>query len=562
MTIDPRPIDSIFTDIQSQLLDSINKLTNFVRGTFNDAFLRSYADQIREAEIKALAVQLSAYPEYAGKELTEDDLQELGIENVSPAELNRYVQPRDLDKLAEIVGIDREQGRRATGEVTFTVTDDQVEIREGFVVSTEPDSSGESLRFQCDVNESGAIEADTVATKEPDKGETIVSVPVIAEDIGEQFNVGRNTLTVLPEQIPGVISVTNTVAISGGADPESTESLRERTKQAVFQTSGGGTRAGVVGAVQSETDFDLDVSVSENVDSERPVEVVADVTPNSAEADTIQSIIEDARPIGVKHELVTPTIINTGVTTEVRGDTVDTQFITQVLTEYIETINFGDRLSDSVLTSQLLSSVSNLTSVATINTVFESVTDERHTYTGAQTLSFNKSPFGVVNNEAHQYLSDTTTYELRFDEIDDTTVDVQTVVDGNKVTLTQGSDYTVVDTNSSGSFDGIALLTESGGRIPDTGAVLDISYTHSNVTVTDVSSDDQTFVAGTDYQIADTDGDGISDGIEWLSDGSKPATDTVIIVSYRPKRSVDGGYQTENREKLTATDANMIVDVI
>lgn len=560
MTIDPRPIDSIFTDIQSQLLDSINKLTNFVRGTFNDAFLRSYADQIREAEIKALAVQLSAYPEYAGKELTEDDLQELGIENVSPAEINTYIQPRDLDKLAEIVGIEREQGRRATGEVTFTVTDDQVEIREGFVVSTEPDSSGDSLRFQCDVNDSGAIEADTVATTEPDQGETIVSVPVIAEDIGERYNVGRNTLTTLPEQIPGVISVTNTVAISGGTDPESTESLRERTKQAVFQTSGGGTRDGVVGAIQSETDFDVDISVSENVDSDRPVEIVADVTSNSAEADTIRSVIEDARPIGVEHVLVTPTIINTGVTSEIRGGNVDIQFVTQVLTEYIETVNFGDRLSDSVLTSRLLSSVSNLTSVATVNTVFESVTDERHTYTGAQTLSFDKSPFGVVNNEAHQYQSGVTTYELRFDNIDETTVDVQTVVGGNKVTLTQGSDYTVVDTDSSGSFDGIELL--SSGRTPDTSAILDVSYTHSNATVTEVSTTDQTFVAGTDYQIADTDGDGIPDGIEWLSDGSKPAPDALVSVSYRPQRSVDGGYQTGNREKLTATDNNVTVDVI
>lgn len=560
MTIDPRPIDSIFTDIQSQLLDSINKLTNFVRGTFNDAFLRSYADQIREAEIKALAVQLSAYPEYAGKELTESDLQELGIENVSPAEINTYIQPRDLDKLAEIVGIEREQGRRATGEVTFTVTDDQVEIREGFVVSTEPDSSGESLRFQCDVNDSGAIEADTVATTEPDQGETVVSVPVIAEDIGEQYNVGRNTLTTLPEQIPGVISVTNTVAISGGTDPEGTESLRERTKQAVFQTSGGGTRDGVVGAIQSETDFDLDISVSENVDSDRPVEIVADVTSNSAEADTIRSVIEDARPIGVEHVLVTPTIINTGVTSEIRGGNVDIPFVTQVLTEYIETVNFGDRLSDSVLTSRLVSSVSNLTSVATVNTVFESVTDERHTYTGAQTLSFDKSPFGVVNNEAHQYQSGVTTYELRFDGIDETTVDVQTVVGGNKVTLTQGSDYTVVDTDSSGSFDGIELL--SSGRTPDTSAILDVSYTHSNATVTEVSTTDQTFVAGTDYQIADTDGDGIRDGIEWLSGGSKPAPDALVSVSYRPQRSVDGGYQTGNREKLTATDGNVIVDVI
>lgn len=560
MTIDPRPIDSIFTDVQSQLLDSINKLTNFVRGTFNDAFLRSYADQIREAEIKALAVQLSAYPEYAGKELTEDDLQELGIENVSPEEINRYIQPRDLDKLAEIVGIEREQGRRATGEVTFTVTDDQVEIREGFVVSTEPDSSGESLRFQCDVNDSGAIEADTVATTEPDQGETVVSVPVIAEDIGEQYNVGRNTLTTLPEQIPGVISVTNTVAISGGTDPESTESLRERTKQAVFQTSGGGTRDGVVGAIQSETDFDVDISVSENVDSDRPVEIVADVTSNSAEADTIRSVIEDARPIGVEHVLVTPTIINTGVTSEIRGGNVDIPFVTQVFTEYIETVNFGDRLSDSVLTSRLLSSVSNLTSVATMNTVFESVTDERHTYTGAQTLSFDKSPFGVVNNEAHQYQSGVTTYELRFDNIDETTVDVQTVVGGNKVTLAQESDYTVVDTDSSGSFDGIELL--SSGRTPDTGAVLDVSYTHSNATVTEISTTDQTFVAGTDYQVADTDGDGIPDGIEWLSGGSKPAPDALVSVSYRPRRSVDGGYQTGNREKLTATDGNVIVDVI
>jgi len=51
MTIQPRDQDDVYESIRDQITSKISKVTNFVQGSFNRAFIGAYSDQIRESEI-------------------------------------------------------------------------------------------------------------------------------------------------------------------------------------------------------------------------------------------------------------------------------------------------------------------------------------------------------------------------------------------------------------------------------------------------------------------------------------------------------------------------------
>lgn len=559
MPIDPRSSDSIFNRIESDLVNSINKVTNFVSGSFNATFLSAYSSQIRETEIKALAVQLSAYPEYAGKELTEDDFEDLGITNVEPAEVNEYVKQSDLDQLAELVGVTREDGVKATGTVTFTVTDDEVTIPEGFPVATEPSGATDSLRFFCDVNESGSIESNSTDTVQPDPDETTVSVPVIAEFVGEQYNIGSGSITFLPSQLPGIVSVTNPFQITGGVGVESTESLRERTKDAVFRNSGGGTREGVIGAIQRETGFNASLSIRENFDrSPRVVEVIADVTSGSEREQTIKDIVERVRPVGVKHRVLSPTEINLRTIAELQADDISRPEIVELIEGYIQSISFGDLFTESVLTSQLFSADNNIQTVTGVNTAFTTISDERHVYTGDDTIRLEKSPFSTVTDEEYRYQSGKQTYSVMFDDIRPGTERVIALVDGTKKLLNkEANEYSLVDTDNDGKIDSIKLNTSVVQ--PDSESTIDFSYRHNNFSVDSVQTPSQTFEQGVDYEIADTDSDTHEDGIQWIDSGQTPDLNTKVAITYTTNRSLNNDYKTKNEEKLFINNPDITV---
>lgn len=559
MPIDPRSSDSIFDNIESELVSSINKLTNFVSGTFNSTLLDAYSSQIRETEIKALAVQLSAYPEYAGKEITQDDLDELGVTTVDPAEVNEYVKTRDLDKLAKLVGVTREDGVRATGSVVITVTDDQVTIPEGFTVATQPSGAQDPLRFFCDVNESGAIEDDGSDTVKPEPGETTVSVPIIAEFTGEQFNVGSGSITFIPSQLPGIISVTNPAQITGGIDVESTESLRKRTKNAVFRNSGGGTKEGVIGAVQNETEFNASLSIRENFNQNpRVVELIADVAADSEQEQKIENIVDRVRPVGVKHRVISPTNIKLKITTELQGRDIQPVIIEDLVESYVDTIRFGDLFSTSVLTSRLLSNTTTIQSVTATNVAFTQIEDERHQYTGSDTIRLEKSPFSTITDEQYRYQEGKSSYSLMFDDVIDDSERVIALIDGTKRLLDDSeaaNEYELVDSSGDGRLDTVRINTDN--IEPDTDSVLDFSYRHQNFSIDSVTTPSQTFTEGSDYEIADTDGDGHIDGIRWLSGGERPTQGEKVSVTYTTNRSLNNDYLTENEEKLQIIESDI-----
>jgi uncharacterized phage protein gp47/JayE len=126
-----------------------------------------------------------------------------------------------LELLAWAVDVERKVATKTTGQVLITKENSAVEtvIPAGIFVSTNP-INGVVYRVMT-----------TEQTTLP-SGVLSDLVPVVAEIAGAGHNLGPGYFSVLPEQITGVLSVSNTSdwILVAGADAESDESLRLRCR--------------------------------------------------------------------------------------------------------------------------------------------------------------------------------------------------------------------------------------------------------------------------------------------------------------------------------------------
>lgn len=115
----------------------------------------------------------------------------------------------DLDRIAAAYGLNRKPAAKATGAVTLTGTAGTV-IEAGTYVATE---GGLGFRTIADatIPEGGSVSAD-----------------VVAVEAGAAFNVAAGMVVVVPMTLVGVTGVTNSAAMSGGADVETDASFRDR----------------------------------------------------------------------------------------------------------------------------------------------------------------------------------------------------------------------------------------------------------------------------------------------------------------------------------------------
>lgn len=115
----------------------------------------------------------------------------------------------DLDRVAAAYGVTRKAAAAAVGEVTFTGTPGTV------IGSAVPVSTQAGFVFLTDA-------LATIAA-----GGT-VTVGVTAAQPGTRGNVSAGSVAVVPISVAGVDSVTNSAAMTGGADIEADSEFRER----------------------------------------------------------------------------------------------------------------------------------------------------------------------------------------------------------------------------------------------------------------------------------------------------------------------------------------------
>jgi len=143
-----------------------------------------------------------------------------------------------LDLLCALIGLRREFAKRATGVVTFSRSvagDTDYAIKSGTTVQTD---SSEPLRFE------------TTKGVTLTEGDLTVDAPVEAAEGGAEYNIGPNTLTVMPDPPTGLSDVTNTADTGGGTNRENDEDLRTRAKEELAEGSQASAPA-IINSVQS-----------------------------------------------------------------------------------------------------------------------------------------------------------------------------------------------------------------------------------------------------------------------------------------------------------------------
>jgi len=481
MVFEPRSREEIFEDVSASIRSESDQVTNFTPGSFNALLLNAYADEIRELELELLAAKLAGSVEYAGRTMTQSDLADLGIEGANPGDINRYMSDDHLDMLAENVGVEREEAEYARTELEFEVTGPDIEIEHGFRASTD---AGDNERlFYVDatgniIGSDGELRlgsSETVEAEETEDGDWVVYADAVAAEPGPRFNVPDNTITHIPNPRAGIISVTNTSAATGGDTSQTTESLRRDVSNALFESSVGGTRPGLEGALQREIGDDLDsLELIEFTDQEPPY---VDVLAEGGDQEDLVDSIREFRPLGIRHNLLRPASVGVGVGVDIIGDVNEASVVDE-----IEAILNGSEIGESLFWSSLVSRISSsffdIASISALNTVVDSVELEHIIYEdGTTEYEFNYAPFGRIRDE--QYL----VTQPRIDDGFELMYEAETSGDYEYVTVRARTDGTSRELDAGDEFtiDDDVLYIDSSIDL-DIDSVLTVDY------ITDVTS--------------------------------------------------------------------------
>ena len=194
-----------------------------------------------------------------------------------------------LDNVVALLGVHRNPAVNAAGKVTFGVKQPPlkpVPIPPGTQVA---DANGH-LFATLDTDAAIGLNSQTV------------TVNAVALDPGPQANVAANAITIMPTPPPGVDSVTNTDAFTGGQIAEGDDALRERAQHALDR-AGKGTLDAIKYAVKAIPNVE-DVEVRDHtLDGTIPLgEVHVYYSGGNSPTDlytSVQNVVNETRAAGI-----------------------------------------------------------------------------------------------------------------------------------------------------------------------------------------------------------------------------------------------------------------------
>jgi len=375
---DPETDGSIFDRIASTIA-SLSPITNFSVNSPERALISGVSDELRERQHELLSVQLSARVNFAGKTLSEEDLESLNVDasKVNLELLNSFQTDSDLDAVAARNGISRDPGSFASGSVTFQITSDAAVIPEETEVTTDPVGDDDPIRFA------------TTAEVAADSGDTQLTAPIEAVERGRAGNVGSGIITRIPSPPPlvgGDPVVTNPAATTGGENEESNAELRERTKNALVGSAGGGTTEGVEsGLVEAFDGLDLeDVLIDESASVQPGFEVVVDGGPSDA---ALKDEIDVLQPVAIEGTLVRPTDVTVDVTVSVTGSDIDTTAIEDSVVDLTSGLGLGGDVVRDQLIVAIMTADDDITGIDSLSTSANGAS-----FSGDKTIGPRESP--------------------------------------------------------------------------------------------------------------------------------------------------------------------------
>ncbi|GEM_PF-4208254 len=154
----------------------------------------------------------------------------------------------DLDRRMADYDLTRPAAVRASGTVAVTATGAGATVDKGVVFKTNPtDPTVPVKRYSVTAN------PDESDGSWPISASATVNVSVQAEEAGESGNTAANTIVAMDNQVAGVDSLTNEVALINGAPEANDDEFREYF-QAWLLSLSGGTRGDVLFSVKNYVD--------------------------------------------------------------------------------------------------------------------------------------------------------------------------------------------------------------------------------------------------------------------------------------------------------------------
>lgn len=470
ISIDPRTKDDIYQSLKNSLSGKISGLTNFAKTSFNYVWTQAFAEEQHKEEVAALAVQLSGWPKYSGKDITQEDLDDLGVTGATPEEVNKYIEQDHLDELAKVVGVTRGQGQPATGQVEIT-TSTATTVQQGTEFGTQPDSNGDFLKFET---------TEEVTTNSA----TTVTANIQAVNVGDEYNVGAGTITYLVNPSPGIDSVTNPSGTTGGTDVQSNASLRQDIQNAVIENSGGGTKAGMEAFIEDNTNA-IDVVIQEKFtgDTDHGNYPHGDVIALGGTDTEVNEAIDDSHPSAVEHILVRPNLYGVNVYPNLEGNNIDASGVEDDILNYFDNQLLGDNVFRDKIIQIIMNSDTDIDNIASLDI---EINEEPHVYD-------TDNSGGDAPNHPYYVLD-------KGSQMEQTTnvVKVSGTTRGSDVTYKKGVDFRVYDsTNSDFSSPGLDAIKWDVPGV--SGAVADDGGTQTTETAAanDSTADDMTLLPAT-----------------------------------------------------------------
>lgn len=260
-----------YDDILTRMVDKYTELSGFVPNNESDIMLR----------LKVLSGEL--YNTLTATEFVKKQM----FANTASGE---YLDKHGYDR-----GIIRKEARKATGKVTFSivpVAENDIVIEKGTVVSTV---DKRALQFETD---------EAVVLK---KGTGAVTVGVTALEGGSEYNVLKDTVTVMVTPPFGVTSCTNALQFKGGTNRESDEDLRQRILDS-YRDIPNSTNAVYYKRLAESVKGVYSASVVPRVRGVGTIDIYLSGTKdspiNSQHIDEVQKLVDENRELNVDIEVL------------------------------------------------------------------------------------------------------------------------------------------------------------------------------------------------------------------------------------------------------------------
>jgi hypothetical protein len=569
--------EQIYRSLRSGLSGRIAKLTNFTDRSFNYVWTQAFSQEIRELQELALVSELAGFIDYTGGPITEDDIEDLGLEGQITAErVNELMEDEYLDEYVKIVGVTRNEGSLATGTVTFNTQSAETTIPEGTRVTTAPAADGSTIDF--------------VTTEKASTGSGVTSVSDVSiesVDTGSEFNVPANKIDRISNPPVGVTGVINPESTTGGEDREDNDSLRERAKSAVGGASEGGTVEGIKASLRNNVEGvqQGDVIIDQFTDEQPPfVDVIVDGGLDQKVFDAIES----SRPAGISHNLVRPQVIQIGANVDLLGVDIDTSAVTDRMEDFLLELGIDENFYQDQFIREIMQTDDDIINIDDLDSTIERVTNETFDFdtdidaaiaddggsTTVQTAAANDDsaddmtllPAAPSTGDAYYFGQETvfSEFELNISTAGSGTWDiVWEYYDGtNWVSLSNVTDDTNDFRNAGvsevswdvpsdwsnatvGGVEGLyfvrgrldtfsSISTQPLGQetnVTGSGYRLDYTYENENGSISIEDKDETSYVEDTDFSVVDNSNDSWPETIVW-GGGANPDDSESFFVDY------------------------------